>query len=213
MAKILNGILGGFSGKVGTVVGACWKGIDYMRALATSITNPRTAAQLDQRAKFSLIIAFLRPLTAFLRIGFKSAALKMSAFNAAVAFNLKNAISGAYPNYALDYTKVRLTQGNLTGALNPVAESLAAASVAFSWEDNSLNGEAVADDKVVLMAYNPTKGSGIYAIGNMTRADLTQTLDLPDTFSGDNVECFISFIDAGEDKISDSLYIGSVPVQ
>ncbi|HET6556446.1 MAG TPA: DUF6266 family protein [Prolixibacteraceae bacterium] len=44
MATFVNGILGGFSGKVGTVIGACWKGIDYMRGLATSITNSRTAA-------------------------------------------------------------------------------------------------------------------------------------------------------------------------
>jgi hypothetical protein len=31
MAKISQGILGGFSGTVGTVVGGHWRGIDYMR--------------------------------------------------------------------------------------------------------------------------------------------------------------------------------------
>ena len=31
MGTIKKGILGGFSGKVGTVVGASWKGISYMR--------------------------------------------------------------------------------------------------------------------------------------------------------------------------------------
>lgn len=212
MAKFVNGILGGFSGKVGTVIGACWKGIDYMRALATSITNPRTPAQLEQRAKFSLVIAFLRPLTAFLRIGFRSAALKMSAFNAAMAYNVKNAVSGIYPDYSLDYTKVRVTQGNLTGALNPLAESVVAGTVAFTWEDNSIGGNAVADDKVVLLAYNPAKGQAVSAIGNMTRADEAQTLDLPDSFSGDHVECYISFTDASESAISDSLYVGRILV-
>lgn len=111
MAKILNGILGGFSGKVGTVIGACWKGIDYMRGLATSITNPNTPAQVEQRARFSLIIAFLRPLTGFLRIGFRSAAIKMSAFNAAMAYNVKHAVSGAYPEFAIDYDQVLLSRG------------------------------------------------------------------------------------------------------
>jgi hypothetical protein len=32
MGKISKGILGGFSGTVGTVVGGKWKGIDYMRS-------------------------------------------------------------------------------------------------------------------------------------------------------------------------------------
>jgi hypothetical protein len=33
MGIIKQGILGGFSGKVGNVVGGTWKGIDYMRVL------------------------------------------------------------------------------------------------------------------------------------------------------------------------------------
>ena len=34
MAKIEHGILGGFSGTVGTVIGGSWKGIDTMRSKA-----------------------------------------------------------------------------------------------------------------------------------------------------------------------------------
>ena len=52
MGKIKQGILGGFKGKVGTVIGASWNGIAYMRGLAQSIKNPKTAAQLQQRAFF-----------------------------------------------------------------------------------------------------------------------------------------------------------------
>ena len=37
MGKINQGILGGFSGKVGTVVGGSWKGTAYMRGLPTLI--------------------------------------------------------------------------------------------------------------------------------------------------------------------------------
>ena len=37
MGKIKQGILGGFRGKVGTVIGASWNGISYMRGAR----NPR----------------------------------------------------------------------------------------------------------------------------------------------------------------------------
>ena len=52
MGKIKQGILGGFRGKVGTVIGASWNGISYMRGLAQSHKNPKTAAQMQQRAFF-----------------------------------------------------------------------------------------------------------------------------------------------------------------
>ena len=52
MGKIKQGILGGFKGKVGTVIGATWNGIAYMRGLAQSHKNPQTEAQLKQRSFF-----------------------------------------------------------------------------------------------------------------------------------------------------------------
>ena len=42
MGKINQGILGGVSGTVGSVVGASWKGISYLRGKATSHTDANT---------------------------------------------------------------------------------------------------------------------------------------------------------------------------
>ena len=53
MGKIKQGILGGFRGKVGTVIGASWNGIAYMRGLPQSVKNPKTAVQQAQRAFFA----------------------------------------------------------------------------------------------------------------------------------------------------------------
>ena len=52
MGKIKQGILGGFKGKVGTVIGASWNGIAYMRGLPQSQKDPKTAAQIAQRDFF-----------------------------------------------------------------------------------------------------------------------------------------------------------------
>ena len=84
MARINQGILGGFSGKVGSVVGANWKGIHYMRSKAASVANPRTEGQVKQRTKFSVTLRFLQPITAFLRIGYKHYANKKTAFNSSL---------------------------------------------------------------------------------------------------------------------------------
>ena len=52
MGKIKQGILGGFKGKVGTVIGSSWNGIAYMKGQAPSVRNPKTAAQMTQRNFF-----------------------------------------------------------------------------------------------------------------------------------------------------------------
>ena len=52
MGKIKQGILGGFRGKVGTVIGASWNGIAYMRGLPQSTKDRKSAAQLAQRDFF-----------------------------------------------------------------------------------------------------------------------------------------------------------------
>jgi hypothetical protein len=64
MGKIKQGILGGFKGKVGTVVGASWNGIAYMKGLPQSQKDPKTAAQMAQRAFFKEIQDLVGQLSA-----------------------------------------------------------------------------------------------------------------------------------------------------
>jgi hypothetical protein len=55
MAIIKQGILGGLSGKIGSVVGSSWKGRAILKSLPLSVANPRTAGQVSQRTAFALI--------------------------------------------------------------------------------------------------------------------------------------------------------------
>ena len=64
MGKIKQGILGGFKGKVGTVIGSSWNGIAYMKGLPQSQKDPKTAAQLSQRSYFREIQRLAGQLTA-----------------------------------------------------------------------------------------------------------------------------------------------------
>lgn len=155
MGTIKQGILGGFSGKVGTVIGGNWKGIDYMRSKAASISNPKTEAQLDQRARFAAALKFLQPLTPFLRIGFKNYAVKMTAFNSAMSYNLNNALVGSYPEYFIDYASALVSRGSLPGAMNPQIQSTNPGQIDFTWEDNSQDSTANTFDKVILVVLNP----------------------------------------------------------
>ena len=212
MGTISQGILGGFSGKVGTVIGSTWKGINYMRSISTNVSSSNSPAQLAQRARFATVVKFLQPLTAYLRIGFKNQAIKMSGFNAASSYNLGNAISGVYPNYVIDYSKAMVSRGNLPGALNPDIDATTPSRVDFTWENNLLDSNAKSEDKVMVVVYNALKGQVVTVVGGNTRASGSQSILLPASFTGDDVQCFIGFQSATESVVSNSQFVGEILV-
>src|SRR5580658_6242897 len=121
MGRITKGILGGFSGTVGTVIGGTWKGIEYMRSRPNKKKGMSTADQLIQQAKFTLMIRFLQTMTGLVEITFKSSANKMTEFNSAFSYNLKNAVTGVSPNFTVDYAKALVSRGNLPNGGAPAA--------------------------------------------------------------------------------------------
>jgi hypothetical protein len=212
MAKLAMGILGGFRGKVGTVVGSFWKGVATIRAYVANVTQPNSPAQLEQRAKFSAVIHFLQPLTAFIRVGFKSLAVKMTEINAAVAYNLENAVTGIYPAFTIDYPNAMVSRGHLAGVLNAAAGTTVPGEIEFTWDNNSGIDGSLPEDKVMLVVYNPTKDHAITVLGGNTRLSGSQAVPVPASFAGDEVKCYISFQDAKQTVVSDSAFAGSVVV-
>ncbi|WP_282036202.1 DUF6266 family protein [Saccharicrinis aurantiacus] len=212
MGKINQGILGGFSGKVGNVIGGNWKGIDYMRVKPASVANPQTEGQVDQRSKFSTVLRFLQPMKDFVKVGYKGYANKMTEFNSAMSYNLKNAITGAYPDFTIDYASALISRGSLAGVLNGVVDSASAGNVSFTWSDNSTDGNAQATDKAMLLVFNAIKNECIFITDGELRSLGAQTLTVPDNYSGDQVECFIAFISEDGTSVSNSKYIGAVTV-
>lgn len=208
MGTIKQGILGGFSGKVGTVVGSNWKGISYMRGRAQSVKNPRTEGQMEQCSKFALTLDFLKPITAYVRTGYKTYASKQTAFNAAMSYIVKNAISGAFPNYALDYSLALVSRGNLTQPLNANA-TLTSGKVTISWTDNSGQGDAQPTDVAMPLAFNTDKGEAVFSTNSATRADQSAELNFPADWVGDTVEIYLGFISADGINVANSLYLGS----
>jgi hypothetical protein len=211
MAKITESVIGVLKGKIGQVVGFTWKGIPVLRVLPGSIANPQTDKQLAQRQKWSVTMHFLKPISEFLKTGFKSYAVKMTGINAAMGYNIKNALTGTYPNIAIDYPNALVSRGNLAGALNQVAASTVAGTVHFTWDDNSGEIGASTNDKTLLVIYNPSQNQAVTVNELAERGDETQTVTVPDSFSGDLVQCYMAFInEAGE--VSNSAFAGAVTV-
>ena len=94
MAKIKSGILSKVQGKVAGVVGATWKGQNYLRELVKP-GNPRTPAQQLQRQKMSVAVKASRTFLAPVLSPFVGKFVKnMSAYNWFVKQNIAEGGSG-----------------------------------------------------------------------------------------------------------------------
>lgn len=211
MGTIKQGVLGGYSGKVGTVIGSSWKGISYMRGQAQHINNPKTPGQLDQRSKFAITIAFLKPITNFVRTGYKIYGAKQSPFNAAMSYIIKNAIMGTYPDYALDFSLALVSRGNLTPAASATATATSG-KITFAWTDNSGNGDALATDLAMPVVFNKDKGEAVFNTAAVTRDAATVELNLPADWIGDKIETYLGFISEDGKSVANSVYLGEKTV-
>lgn len=209
MGKISQGILGGLSGKVGNVVGGNWKGIDYLRIKPSNVANPRTKGQVNQRNKFTASLEFLQPNIDFVKVGYKSFAVKKSEFNAAMSYVLNNAITGDEPDFEVDYQDALLSRGTLAGAVDGSTDLTTSGEVTFSWSDNSAGANANEDDKAMVLAYNPKKRESAYILDGADRSIRQQVLSIPSSYTGDEIHFYIAFITVDGERVSNSVYLGS----
>lgn len=210
MATFEKGILGGFSGKVGTVIGSNWKGIDYMRSKSNKRTFVPTQKQLEAQLKFALIMRFLQPMSALLEISFHDFAVQKTGTNSAFAYNYKEAITGTFPDYAIDYAKALVSRGNLPNVLGPSVIAGAGSLLTWSWTDNN-SSTANPDDQAILVAYCPEMRQAIFTANGGKRSELTADLNAL-TFKGKAVETYIGFQSVDGYNSSISLFTGEVTV-
>ena len=212
MGTFKTGILGGFNGKVGPVVGSTWKGISTMRANPKGRRSSFSPAQLEQQARFALMITFLQPLSNLMNLTYKKAAIRMSGFNKVFSENVKNAIAGIYPAFTIDYPKVVLSRGVVPNVNSPVAASTVAGKLVFTWTDNTGSADlALSSDIVFVAAYNEAMNQWNYLSSAAARNAGTFTLDLTQ-FSGKPVHTYIGIISADRNRTGPSIYTGLVNV-
>lgn len=150
MGKLINGIHGPFSGKLGNVVGTFWKGISVIRVIPAQNTDPKTALQQLQRDKVKVLSSFMHECKALINIGFAALDPKKSTFNHAMRHNLTETVEGSFPDFRINVEKIRLSMGKLLNVKDPVILKPDDQTIRISWTDNSNNETAFPNDQLHL---------------------------------------------------------------
>lgn len=210
MGKLLQGIFGPITGRVGDMIYYRLNGQNLARHVGKRV-KPFSEAQLASQAQMGLINVFLKVLAEFLSIGFITADQepKNSAYNRAVSYNRINAIAGIYPDLLIDYSKVLVSKGKLPVAEGATVE-LVPEGLRFSWLYFSDMPYPRTNDRVMLLAYFPVLGSAVYSFEGASRKVGTDVLVLPGELLAEPMEVYIAFVAADIKSVSDSVYLGSL---
>lgn len=212
MGTYNKGILGAFSGKVGPVVGATWRGKDVMRSLPKKGNRVASATQVLQREKFIMATAFLTPLNSIISRYFGNNTGDKTRRNQAMSYHMREAIQYVEPDMIWDFSKVQISRGDLLGLNSLNAAAGTGQDITLSWTDNSGQGAALASDKLVVVVYEETSKSSYYMLPAGTRNQGSSTVALPAYFSGLSVHVWVAVVAADDKKYATSQYLGTVAV-
>lgn len=172
MARLDQGLLGGYSGKLGTTVGATWKGINVVRTYQPNVANPNTKLQRDHRYKFREIAqlgSFF--LASMVKPFWDKAAKKMSGYNAFVSMNARamrddlqfNPMNFIIGNGQMGHVDLETVLDNIAGTLM------------MGWEKDTQVLYGQPTDKLYAIAFNYVGEPIGYSLGEYTR-DSTQAI-------------------------------------
>jgi hypothetical protein len=121
MGKIKQGILGGFSGKVGGIIGSSWKGIAVIKAMPLSVAQPVTVKKTNAKARFTSVVEFSKPiLMDVIKPLLDKGAVKMSGYNLFAQMNKACFTSTGVGSFA----NLKISRGRHAGAGSDLAGSV-----------------------------------------------------------------------------------------
>ncbi|MGK6351576.1 DUF6266 family protein [Parapedobacter sp. DT-150] len=208
MAKFVNGAIGTFSGKVGSIIGSSWRSIPYMRGLSKKRTKPFTEAQLAQQQRFGLMGQFLLPLKGLLEIGLTNMDESTATlFNRAMALNLP-AVTGMYPDFTIDYTAVQLSKGSLQ-PLRGVSVTPEAGVANVTWNPVANRYSGNADDEVLVLLHDHELNLFYTSDEIVARSAGEVAIPLDTDTAGHTADVWLFAISRDGKKIANTVHAGS----
>lgn len=207
MSKAKDGILGGFSGKVGTVVGRKWRGQYIMSAYKVS-KNPRTQAQQDNRGRFAALGNLSGRFSSVAKMGLEAEALRMgtTARGRFISLNWPALSRDLDGTWMVSYPEIKTAQGPLA---NVVFDALDPQHGVMRIPFTAIAGEGDPRDEVVVFLYCPEAGYGV--METVVKAAEEIEVAIPTQFENNKVQAwgFVrKYCNDAIPPVSNSTYIG-----
>lgn len=203
MAKIYNSVFGTISGKHGNAVAVVSEnGTNFIRMYNPKKKDAKTEAQVAQRAKFTFSAAAITPFHNL----FRETMGGSKGMNEGRRHAFRNAIVGEYPNYSIDYNKLKLSSGSVDTPVNAEIDVNDGESY-IKWDFiEALNSRG--DDMANVVIYHEESQMILHHKDVSMRKDLQAEIVTPEKWAGSKAQCWVYFTNEG--SMSDSIYLGEI---
>jgi hypothetical protein len=208
MAQFEMGILGQFSGKVGSIIGSTWKGKPYIKRANPTRTEKISDKEKGNRVKFTKAQLWLKPIIKFVRVGFKGYTPTWEGFVAAKSHLMKNAMEGTGAAAIINPAKVKVSFGDLSLSPNIAVSLVENNKLQFTWDTGPVD-QGTSRDQVMLLAYDIEKALRISTTYGAFRSDGS---DIIQVAPGYTYHIYIAFNAHDRSRQSDSVYLGTITV-
>lgn len=165
MGRLDKGLLGGYTGKLGTTVGSTWKGINVVRTYQPNVANPRSDRQVEHRSLFSqvteigslLLADVIKPL-------WDRNAKQMSGYNAFIQANML----ASAKDKKLTPEKFVLSKGRIGSTIIEVQSEESLLHV--EWERSTLPVFGKDSDMAYIIVFDGSMNILEYSAGEVNRA-------------------------------------------
>ncbi|QZE15048.1 hypothetical protein K4L44_04260 [Halosquirtibacter laminarini] len=209
MGKITKGILGGFSGTVGSVIGSTWKGIDVIRSKPKMRKKSSTKSQIAQRKKFGAAVKFFSNIQDLVKIGFQEVAIHQTSHNVAIKENFKHFSYDAQKDeLKIDYSKLIIANGSRPPVRNLVATESADNMFRIDWDYDAF--EEIYKDPYIHFLFITEDGKVLPRMNIDILVAKQINIDMKKLGLSGNVHtyCFFNYTDSeGIHRTSDSAYV------
>jgi hypothetical protein len=202
MSNYISTTFGRIIGKHGTAVGAIREGKAVLR-IFTPPSNPNSVKQQTQRMKFGLVLSSMKPLRKAITIGFGS----KRCFYQAISLALNSAVSGVFPHFTFDYSKVKVSSGLLAQGVSAKVSLLAGNLASVEWTPDVWAGGS-ANDMLYVVFLDSATGIAKFDLTGVTRQNGKFTVELSAAEPGSTFHVWLFFSDATQ--CSNSQYLGTV---
>lgn len=201
--------------KLGNSVGYTVKGKQLFRAYQENVTNPRTAKQTLQRAKFALLVKRAQAIRPAIRKGFEylSNVRKSTTFNAFFHANFPKVVGSTPDTVALQPEDMILAQGPLSNVIfnDAIDASSVPQVVTLTVDDANLYDLSESDTLMYGVLYCEELNQGVMSAGQARMAGHID-ISVPMTWTGLEVHAYGFTATPDGKKACDSTYIGHTTI-
>ncbi|WP_158796636.1 DUF6266 family protein [Pedobacter sp. L105] len=208
-------IIGDISGKVGTVVLSTWRGLNIIKEVPSTRKNKKVPEKVaQQNGLFKIVSQFLEfSGNDIIKRGYQLRKKEnMTAFNFATSYHMLNAVTGTFPNFSIDLSKVKFSRplNSTQKGWNAVFIEDENGDLKVKWELNPFPKKTTQlDDEAVVIFYNATRGNFriSYDVQRSSLGYIYPVKRQP-SLVGHEIFSWLFFISADGKLVSETTYLG-----